>query len=174
MSSEANVQCFLVQGDVMKTFTILFWVALLSPCDARTTGWIGIVPLHSTRADVERLLGPPIRSCQDGCTYNTKNESVSVHYSGRPCEEGDQNRWHVPPGTVIGLSVYPAVKPKLSDLKLKLKKFVKTNDPELRGYLRYSNDQDGVTYEVSDEGLVLGIEWFPGLRDDALRCSDKR
>jgi hypothetical protein len=39
-------------------------------------GWRGIGPLHSTRADVERLLGPPKQSHRSFSSYETKTEEV--------------------------------------------------------------------------------------------------
>src|SRR5688572_31602729 len=41
-------------------------------------GWRGIVPLHSTREDVERLVGPPM---SNGITYDLRNERVTIGYS---------------------------------------------------------------------------------------------
>lgn len=37
-------------------------------------GWHGVVPLHSTRAEVERLLGAPKESRGVASTYETKEE----------------------------------------------------------------------------------------------------
>jgi hypothetical protein len=154
----------------MNAIAILLSITLFGIGSCVPTGWNGIVPLHSTREEVERFLGPPVRPCTKGCSYDTKNEGVFVLYSGKPCESGEQSRWRVPPDTVLGLSVYPAVKPQLSHLKLNLKSFAKTRDPELQGYLTYTDAQEGVTYEVSDKGLVLGIEFFPSSKDESLRC----
>lgn len=156
----------------MNIIQMMSCVTLLSISSCWVEGWKGIVPLHSTRADVERLLGPPVRPCQTGCSYDTKNEGVFVLYSGRLCGNDEQDRWRVPPDTVISLTIYPAVKPKLSDLKLNLRRFTKTKDPELRGYLTYTSKRRGVTYEVSDTRVVLGIEWFPASKDESLRCLD--
>ena len=49
-------------------------------------GWRGIVPLHSTRADVERLVGSPMTP--NGITYDLKNERVNVVYSDGGCAKG--------------------------------------------------------------------------------------
>jgi hypothetical protein len=133
-------------------------------------GWQGIVPLHSTRTDVERQLGSPVAACEQTCSYKTPNESITIVYSAEPCGTGDHNRWRVPTATVVTLVVYPVIKPKLKDLKLNLKTFTKTKDPELPGYLVYTNDREGISYEVSDAGTVLSIEWFPAGKDQALSC----
>ena len=55
-------------------------------------GWRGIVPLHSTRLDVERLIGSPMRP--GGITYDLQTERVNVGYSHGGCEKGEE--WNVP------------------------------------------------------------------------------
>lgn len=51
---------------------------------SQSKGWRGIVPLHSTRADVIRLLGPPNL---DGDLYDLDNKTVHIEYSDGPCEK---------------------------------------------------------------------------------------
>lgn len=154
--------------------TILY-LALVSFSSQHDRGWKGILPLHSARADVEQLLGPPTEPCKDGCDYDTKNEGVFVRYSIGVCADGGPNAWNVSPNTVISLSVYPTARPKLSDLRLNLKKFTKTKDPELHGYSTYTNEAEGVTYSVSDDGTVTGVYWFGSSKDSrTLRCPSLR
>jgi len=145
---------------------VLFQIIALST----SRGWNGIVPLHSTRIEVERQLGPPTTSCEQTCAYNMQNESVTIVYSTDPCRTGDNNRWRVPVGTVVTIIVYPSVHPKLKDLKLNQKQFTKSKDPELAGYWTYTSDREGISYEVSDTGRVLSIEWFPTDKEGSLRC----
>lgn len=133
-------------------------------------GWKGIVPLHSTRTDVERQLGSPVHSCEEACVYKAANAKVVIVYSTGSCQPGDSNRWRVPAGTVISLIVYPARNQRLKDLNLNFKSFEKTKDPELPGHWVYTDVRAGVSYQVS-RGRVLSIEWFPASRDDdSLAC----
>ena len=134
-------------------------------------GWKGIVPLRSTRTEDERQLGTPVAPCEETCTYQAPSERVTIVYSNDPCGRGDANRWRVPAGTVVTIIVYPTEKPKLKDLKLNLRRFSKTKDPELAGYWVYTDEREGIRYEVSDRGRVLGIEWFPVPKDDSLNCN---
>jgi hypothetical protein len=145
-------------------------------CGTRDTqGWKGIVPLHSSRTEVERTLGPPSDSCKHLCRYETKSEVVFVRYSGEPCTNNDDNRWRVPANTAISVSVNLENRLKLSTLKLNRKKFTKTNDPELHGYTSYSRAELGVSYAVDSKGLVYSINWFPTLKDEnALQCASLR
>jgi hypothetical protein len=149
---------------------IILSVILL--CSAPSTkGWKNITPLHSSRADVERLLGPPSDPCNSLCEYETKSDVVIVGYSGEPCTNNDGNRWRVPRDTVISVTVNLEERAKLSRLKLNPKKFIRTMDPELHGYSTYSNDEMGVAYSVNDGGRVYSIHWFPTPKDEeALQC----
>jgi hypothetical protein len=150
---------------------IILCLALMGFSSQHEPGWKGIVPLHSTRADVEQLLGAPTEPCTEGCDYDTKNEGVFVRYSAGRCAEGDSIAWNVPPNTVISLSINLAKTPRLSALRLNLKKFKKTADPELRGYSSYENEDKGISYEVSDDGRVYSINRFATSKDDkAFRC----
>src|SRR5688572_31814092 len=80
--------------------SIIFVLTIAPASSAR--GWRGIVPLHSTRADVELLLGKSTDECD--CVYRTENEVVRVDYAKAPCE-GWPRGWNVPVGTVLAFSV---------------------------------------------------------------------
>jgi len=127
-------------------------------------GWRGIEPLRSTRADVERLLGPP--ETEAGSVYATAGERVSVSYSGRPCDYG----WQVAPDTVISFFVYPKQPLKLADLKLDEKKHERRKDLHLAVHY-YLDAEGGINYTVdSTTGLVTGVEYYPPLKSKAPRC----
>jgi len=76
-------------------------------------------------------------------------------------------------GTVVTIIVYPSVKPKLKDLRLNHKRFTKSKDPELTGYWTYTSGREGISYEVSNTGRVLSVEWFPTDKEDSLKCDKK-
>jgi len=65
------------------TRSVIAIVGLLSiSSTGYAQGWRGIVPLHSTRKDVERLIGGPMQP--GGMTYDLEEGRVNVTYSGRP------------------------------------------------------------------------------------------
>src|SRR5687768_16252810 len=66
-------------------------IALLLVPSSFTKEWRGIIPLRSTRADVERLLGPPEPGSRG--VYRTGSERITVSYAEGPCDYG----WQVPP-----------------------------------------------------------------------------
>ncbi|HET8669062.1 MAG TPA: hypothetical protein VFM05_00095 [Candidatus Saccharimonadales bacterium] len=137
-------------------------------------GWKGIQPLHTSRVDVERLLGTPFTPCKGLCSYEAKSEVVLVRYSGDPCTNNDDNRWRVPANTVISVTVNLNNGPRFSSLRLNRKKFTKAKDPELHGYTSYSSAELGVDYSVNAQGRVYSIDWFPSLKDEkALQCGSE-
>jgi hypothetical protein len=153
----------------------IIFSAILLLSGPSSKGWKSIAPLHSSRADVERLLGSPSAPCKSLCRYETQREVVFVGYSGDPCTNNDDNRWRVPADTVISVTVNLEKRPRFSSLKLNRKKFTKTNDPELHGYTSYTSAELGVDYSVNAEGRLYSIDWFPTLEDEnALQCASHR
>jgi hypothetical protein len=134
-----------------------------------TKGWRGIVPLYSTRADVERLLGPGINECK--CGYYLKDLNVFFYYSSENCKSGGSGGWDVPPNTVLRIVVYRKPTPRLSDLQIDESKFKKRYSGHLESMVSYVNDDEGLIIEVDeDNGLVMGFDYVPAAEDRHLRC----
>lgn len=152
-------------------------ICLLSMCLALSTvvasqeaGWRGIVPLHSTRADVEKLLG---RSTDRGygATYDLRHEAVTFQYSSCRCCKPIEYRWNVPDYTVVTISVSATFKPLFSELGIDKTKFRKIVSDHLPDVSTYHNDEEGITYEVLND-QVMSTVYGPSAKDDkALRCS---
>jgi hypothetical protein len=153
------------------SFLFLVLIAIAPP---QANSWHGIVPLHSTRADVERILGSPTpdSKAKDAADYRTANERIFVLYSTGPCDVKPSNGWNAPRGTVIKVSVEPNVKPKLSDFKLDESKYEKNRDPELPDYMYYTDDENGIVITVNTaEGVLTNITYWPTSKENSLRCS---
>ncbi|HEX5704619.1 MAG TPA: hypothetical protein VFX97_15565 [Pyrinomonadaceae bacterium] len=134
--------------------------------------WRTIVPLRSTRADVEKLLGPHKKYGGSLSDYETTDERVTVMYaSGPPCAPNGFQIWNVPRDTVIGITLQPKRELRFVDLKLDEAKYKKT-DNEGHGppYFYYTDEKAGLQYEVI-QGRVMSISYFPAAKDDHLRCS---
>jgi hypothetical protein len=84
-----------------------------TPKAAAGKAWRGIVPLHSTRSDVERLLGSP--NVEDW-GYDIDDERALIAYSTHGCEEGLPGGWSVPPNTVIEIDVRSSKDIQLDDV----------------------------------------------------------
>src|SRR3954464_4038317 len=99
---------------IFSSFCLIFLTANL--CFGKE--WRGIIPLHSTRADVERLIGLP--TSPGGSEYSLKDEHVVILYSGRPCEKDKRDGLNVAPDTVLTITVSPRKEQTISNLNLDL------------------------------------------------------
>ena len=134
--------------------------------------WNGIAPLHSTRADVERLLGPPVeRDNELMSVYKLEREVVVVEYAaGPPCGTDGFHIWQVPRGTVLSIRVAPKAQLLFPDLHLDVSKYKVTDGGHVPGYSYYTDETEGIQYEVT-QGLVMNITYFPAAKDNHLRCA---
>src|SRR5580765_6270655 len=90
---------------------VLFLVGL--PLSSmQNKGWQGIIPLHSTRTDVERLLGPP-KTGGSVSIYGTRTGLVEIDYASAPCK-GRVLGWNVSTDTVLEISVAPQSEERVS------------------------------------------------------------
>lgn len=152
----------------MAISVILNLVLSLAPSSS-VDGWRGIVPLHSTRGDVERLLGPGGNSC--ACAYYLEEENVFFVYSTGTCKSGGSGGWDVSPDTVLRITVYPKPKPRLSALGIDLSRFQRRQDGHIASVVSYVNDEDGLIIEVDeDRDIVKGFYYRPSAKDSGLRC----
>src|SRR5258708_4966767 len=107
-----------------KCFVLLaIQLAITSLLFAQPQSWRGIAPLHTTRKQVEKLLGRP--SLVNGvASYNFENEKVEVRYSKYRCgDPRNLDRWNIPPGTVLSVRISPQRQTQIADLHLDLSKF---------------------------------------------------
>lgn len=147
-------------------------IVLVAVTPTQANEWRGIVPLHSTRADVERLLGPPSIDRSEITFYEFDKEEVSFNYAKGLCGI-ESSGWNVPRDTVISITIRP--KPnllKLTDLKLDESKYKKEKDEHVWDIFAYTDEEEGVRYRVDtrDNSIVISIEYFPAAKDDHLRC----
>lgn len=155
---------------------VLFCCVLVAASLAYAKGWHGITPLRSTRADVEKQLGPAKDPTKEHVSmHETENEEVIVEYStGPPCGTGWPGVWRVPRGTVINIIVHPKREVRFADLHLDEGQYKET-DNEGHGppYFYYTNKPDGIQYEVT-QGRVMSITYFANQKDSTdLRCSER-
>ena len=134
--------------------------------------WRGIIPLHSTRTEVRKLLGKPIIG-GDGSLdlYDLKEGRVHVMYARQPCEVGlpaDWGNWRVPRDTVINISVQLHEEIPLKRLRIRnIRRFKWYTDDS--GATYYHDRTRGLEYQVQ-EGMVTAITYGPTARDRVLQC----
>jgi hypothetical protein len=118
--------------------------------------WRGLMPLRSTREDVEKLLGEPPPPPSDGTRVYTPNKGRSIYFVdegevyivyAEDLIEGPRQCMHtVAEGTVLLIQVTPNTKRPISDFVIddkKFRKFDPSNPPNI-GYEAYLNEEDGL------------------------------
>ncbi|HEX8424381.1 MAG TPA: hypothetical protein VF634_13270 [Pyrinomonadaceae bacterium] len=142
---------------------------LVATSGAQETGWRGIVPLHSTRADVERLIGKPE---MPGGFYDSEAERASVFYQRHTCEESKGEGYNVPKDTVLFIRVnFKNRERAMSEFPVNWSQYVKTEGGHVRGYAYYSNRDKGISYETY-EGRVVAVEYGGTTADAHLLCPE--
>ena len=125
--------------------------------------WRGIVPLKSTRTDVERHFGKPDK----WGNYQVGDERVSFEYSDGPCTDlyrtlgKDSCYCSLEVGTVLSISVETTGRRMISDLKLDMKRIKRTPINPFPHTFEYADRTEGVNYEVDEsENRVRSIEYY--------------
>jgi hypothetical protein len=139
--------------------------------------WKGLVPLRSTRADVERLLGKPAMSPGSFNIYKTEGERVDVRYSVGPCEASPVERWNVAKDIVISMEVIPQKTISIESLHLDTKRYLRIQESHPENWVQYWNRDDGVILHSILQGKresLYFIEYRPSSKDKSLRCSDDK
>lgn len=148
---------------------ILAGVVLLTPCDAYGKTWKGIVPLHSTRAEVEKLLGPPRGEDSE---YESDGGKVLMSYSAQGCQEGLPGGWKVPADTVVSITVLSTKEIKLDDVLVSGKNYDHIYTVDTPNLVDYVDVEEGVRYKAIDTA-VQTITYFGSDADDKkLRCGE--
>ena len=144
---------------LLNLVAVIFTTLALAPA-VGAKAWRGIVPLRSTRADVERLLG---KSPTGDDKYEFENERVTVNYPTYTCSNG--GHWNVTPDTVTGIVVAPKGRLKLSDLPVNLKEYEWSPFP---GVPIWSHRKEGIMYRLAREGSdeVEAIYYVPTFDDE--------
>ena len=143
--------------------------------------WRGLTPLHSTRNDVEALLGSPNRPGTTLVTYKTDYETVVAKYSNENCDTSSSG-WKVATGTLIELVVNPTPSFLLKELHLPSSRYERRENfayPEVDNPPRvwtYTDQSHGISIRThssasaAGDELVVSISYFPSQRNEGLRC----
>jgi hypothetical protein len=133
--------------------------------------WHGIVPLHSSRSDIYKLLGNPTRMGKYTATFELPNEIVEFIFAkGGSCGTTLIDSWRVARDTVVSIRVIPK-----KELTFETRKsFVKSQDPTQITVFHYSDLDEGVRYTVENQTKgerVISIDYFAASADRVLSCS---
>ncbi|MGH9875392.1 MAG: hypothetical protein ACRD9S_23295 [Pyrinomonadaceae bacterium] len=149
-------------------FVLLAFPVITFAANVQAEPWREIVPLKSTRSDVERLLGKPLPGNMNFyVTYKLESEEVRVRYAARSlCTGTGQCECSVPDDTVLNIVVRPKTKISFSSLALDRSKFHPIVNPENANNVAYSNSSAGLMYVISErDDLVLYVQYGPTVKD---------
>jgi hypothetical protein len=125
--------------------------------------WRKIIPLKSTRKDVEKLLGSP--SDKQLATYKTEDANIEVNYSKERCKD---NGWNVPADTVLSYRVYSRKILSINTINIDLSKLFQTVDHS--GNVYYTDIKNGIQYFADPRMFLNYIRYTPSENDNKLRC----
>jgi len=149
---------------------MLICAYMLINLDVLAMDWRGITPLHSTRTDVERILGVKT-SGKAFDEFIIDGDKVSLLFSTTRCEETKLRAFNVPLGTVIMVTVSPKQSTPVSSLDLDMSKF-KLVYTDSEGELSYENNEDGL-YITVISGQVRAFTYGAASKDRDLICQGK-
>ena len=98
----------------MKYFLAVSMINLLM-VHTYAQNWRQIVPLKSTRADVERLLGSSKEAYL--ANYTLEEGNLFIEYSSGPCRPDRKGGWNVPENTVVLVRFTPKFKKRIGALR---------------------------------------------------------
>ena len=138
-------------------------------CMVSAHEWRGIVPMRSTRADVERLLGPPKVNDFLASYYDFPTEFAVVEFQGDSCETECPPVWNVAIGTVISVGVIPKRYSRKN-------KFLKSDYQVIHrssGFDYFENEAEGLAVEEY-KGAVTLVNYNHARRDRPSFCPSRR
>lgn len=152
---------------IIKSLPIGFLLLTIFVSTGRGKEWRGIVPLKSTRADVERLFGKPNQLGR----YEIENERVSIFYAERPCNNSynlAQTNCYclVAKDTVFRISVTLDRAVKVARLGIDKKNYERTLVNAAEPTATYADFTEGIVYTISEsEDAVTHIVYLPSAKD---------
>ena len=160
--------------NVTQFTTLLFIVPLL--IFGQNNSWNGIVPLYSTKSDVEKIPSIKQDKCLVAkntyyCSYLLENQRITVNYAQDKCK-GEIPGFDVPRDTVLTISVYDLKEANelFRSLKKNKDKFFLTIDDVFHGF--WTNAEEGIRYPFSNSDKApTSVIFIPKRTDDKLRCN---
>jgi hypothetical protein len=161
----------------MRTTLLCICLILFASVGTRAKEWRGIIPLHSSKQDVRRLLGPPKTQGKYVDSYELNDAFVDVYYaSGSPCGSSLVNSWRVSRDTVVSIRITHRNTVPLQSLVSDIRGLKVSEDIKLSQLSYYSSDEEGVRYTIRRDNPtsmldVMNVDYLPSMTDHRLKCS---
>jgi hypothetical protein len=157
----------------MKVFMGIAFTSLLLVGFQKQIEWRSLVPLVTTRNEVEAELGAPSSGKEYIFIYDTLDERITVWYGGAKTSATDTCSWNIPNETVFNFLLAPKKKVRLTDMKIDLTKYQKQKALEMVRDYYYYNENEGITIttRVTDgEEILLSIQRGPNAAQKKTYC----
>jgi len=143
-----------------------------------SNSWSGLVPLKSTRRDVEALVGKVSWSHDSTFIYEMPCGRLDVVYSRGNCELTDVQRWNVPQDVVVRMEFAPRQTILVKDLNIASQSYVRRQQLHPENWVEYRSKEDGIliTALLAPKGdTVAVIAYEPTKKqEEQLLCRAQR
>jgi hypothetical protein len=151
-----------------RSFGVMLLLILPSQLGAaQSNSWRGLIPLKSTRADVERLLGKQVDTrFQIEYKDPISDDIVKASFAKTRCDHG----WDVPSGTLLELSVSSKADSgrRIDGIGIDKDKLYVTTDDAF--FSTWTDPTNGLAYYTSPDIGLLERRFIPKRTDNNLRC----
>lgn len=156
---------------ILVAFASLFLIAFQKNPD-----WKALLPLVTTRTEVEAALGAPASGKGNIFVYETPNEKVSVWYGGGKSLGTEVCCWKVPNEILFKFVLAPKRVVPVAEMDIDLGAFRKQKAPEMVNDYYYYSENEGVTITtriLEGEEVLLSIERGPNSAQREGHCHKK-
>ncbi len=157
---------------ILLVFAVISVPAQESGLSAVIDEWARVVPLKSTRTDIEQIFGTPVKQDFGNSTYQSDSAMIRVLYSTGPCK-GIEKGWIVPADTALLMVFSPNHEIRISADEFKNKKVIQYGGTWLL-------QAEGMAYEldygVDDkegrliQNVIKRVSIMPKESHNSLRC----
>lgn len=171
----------VIMAQILKIFSLMLVMVFLTPAFifAQREEWSCLIPLKSTRAEVERILGKPAKYFDTSGGYETSYGKYSVWYATGRCSKKVEGRdWNVDAGIMTNLLVYPKRVDLIDQYLSNLQDYERRESPG--GYSRflYLSKDESLIYQTikrpDSTEFIYAIALEPGKDKENLLCSSKK
>ena len=157
----------------VRKLILIISMVLIAATSVAAKDWRGILPMHSTRADVEALLGPPPPPPANRAYVLDKGRSIYFLDEGQiyiDFADGNECMANVPVGTVLYIEITPKKDLPLSRLNIDLKNFKNfdASTPGGQGYEGFISTQEGFVVRVFKQNVEKMVYFASDL--DSKQC----
>lgn len=161
----------------MKGFiAVAFASLLLVGFQKKHIEWRTLVPLVTTRTQVEAELGPQVSGTEYILVYDTTEERLTVWYGGAKKAPSADCDWGIADETVFKFLLAPKKEIRLVDMNIDLSNFHKQKALEMVSDYYYYNENEGITITTrmtDGEEILLSIERGPTAAQKKTHCCKK-